>query len=237
MTFARGLRVLVVGAVFVCALATARPAQALAITLSDSGSSYSYIVTDNASGDWNPLAGIITVAGAFGAFDINVITGITDPILGSPDQPIMELNQVSVNYYGAGTGSLSVSLSDTGYSLPTTGTAVLSSYVGGTYLNGSVQASTSLDLGNALFGSPDLTASNGTYGGAIGSFSNTSTSAFNYTGGNFSLTQTVNLTLGTPGSLSFDLQSTVRSVPEPASAALFGLGFASVLAYRRRTKA
>jgi hypothetical protein len=132
---------------------------------------------------------------------------------------------------------LTLQLSDTGYSLPSSGTAVLTSYVGGTYLNGSVSASTSLDTGNTLFGSPDVTASNGSYGGLIGSFSDTTTSAFTYTGGLFSLTQTVSLWLGSPGAASFDVQSTVAKVAEPASAALLALGLAGVLAFRRRLHA
>ena len=100
--------------------------------------------TFNTRADFNPLAGIIAVMGAFGACDINVITGITDPILGTSDSPTMDLNQVSVNSYGS-SGSLRVSLSDTAYSLPGTGSAVLTSYIGGTFLNGSVTGSTSLD--------------------------------------------------------------------------------------------
>jgi len=125
--------------VFIGALATSKPADALAITLSDGSSTIS--VGDNTFGDINPLSGIITVTGAFGAFDINVITGLSNPVLGSSTQPTMDLSQVSVNYYG-GSGSLTVSLSDNNFSLAQPGAAVVTSQIGGTYLNSSVSAST-----------------------------------------------------------------------------------------------
>lgn len=232
MKCVRGLKLVLVATVFAACMASTRPASALAISLSDGGSSVT--VADNAFGDLNPLAGIITVTGLFGAFDINVITGITDPFLGSTSDPTMDLNQVSVNAYGS-SGSLTVSLTDTGYWLPSTGTAVLSSYVGGTYLNGSVSASTSVDFGNAAFGSADVTADNGTFGGSLGAFSDTEQSSFNYAGGQFSMTQKVVLNLGAPGMASFDLTSRVTRVPEPASALLLGVGFTGIAAFRRRS--
>jgi hypothetical protein len=225
------VRILVVGLVFTCCLAISKPASALAIMLSDGGGSLT--VSDNGFGDINPLSGIITLTGVFGAFDINVITGVSDPFLGSVNQPTMDLNQVSVNSYGS-SGTLTVSLTDTGFWLPQTGPATLTSYVGGTFLNGSVGASTSLDLGNQAFGSPNYVADNGTFGGAVGAFSNETNTSFNYAGGLFSLTQTVVLNLGAPGTASFDLQSRVTPVPEPASVAFLMMGLGGVAAFRRR---
>jgi hypothetical protein len=226
-----GLRVLVVGLVFTCCLAISKPASALAIMLSDGGGSIT--VTDNGFGDINPLSGIITIGGAFGAFDVNVITGISDPFLGSGNKPTMDLNQVSVNSYGS-SGSLTVALTDTNFWLSQPGAAVVTSYVGGTFLNGSVSASTGVDLGNQAFGSADYVANNGSFGGAAGAFSNETSASFNYAGGLFSLTQTVVLNLGAPGVASFDLQSRVTSVPEPSSAAFLMMGLGGVAAFRRR---
>lgn len=49
-------------------------------------------VTDQGIGDIDGNTGVIVFHGSIGAFNINVTTGITKPVLGSPTQPVLDLN-------------------------------------------------------------------------------------------------------------------------------------------------
>jgi hypothetical protein len=69
-------------------------------------------VVDNAAGDLNPVIGAITVNGPVGVWWINVDTGITMPVIGSPANPRMDLNTV-VSSIGAGT--IVISFSEVGF--------------------------------------------------------------------------------------------------------------------------
>ena len=98
---------------------------------------------------------------------------------------------------------------------------------------GSVLASTYVDLTNAAFGTSGPSSSFGPF--STGAFSGELSTSFAYSGP-FSLTQVAVLTLSAGSLVSFDVHSTVTSVPEPGSLALVGLGMTIVLASRRRER-
>src|SRR5262245_18482062 len=50
---------------------------------------------DNASCDLNPVLGAVTYLGSVGAFQINVTTGLSKPLL-TGGNPLMDLNTVNV---------------------------------------------------------------------------------------------------------------------------------------------
>jgi hypothetical protein len=96
--------------VFVLAGVTA--ASALTLNLSASGG-FSVSVTDNGAGDINPALGAVTFSGALGpSFTINVTTGLSMPVL-----PLIQMDLNSVNVNSGGPGTLTISLTDSGFPL------------------------------------------------------------------------------------------------------------------------
>jgi len=181
-------------------------------------------VTDGGAGDLSATPGVVVFSGAVGVFDVNVTTGLSYPLLGTLSQPRLDLN--SVNVSSGGTGTLTVKLTTTDYTGPATGLATLDT--GGT-TNGTIEVSSYVDSTNAPFGTTDTTGVLGVYadGPFSGStFSGTSVSA------PYSATIVATITHDDPADVtSFDAEYNI--VPEPASAALLGLGIFA-LARRRR---
>ncbi len=77
-------------------------------------------ITDGGVGDINATAGVIVFHGSVGAFNINVTTGITKPVLGTATQPMLDLNSIDVT--GTAGATLTIMFSETDFL--STGTSV-----------------------------------------------------------------------------------------------------------------
>ena len=103
---------LLAGMAALAAISLAPAAQAIPqLRLSDGFTTIT--VTDGGVGDINGSAGVIVFQGAIGVFNINVTTGVTKPVLGSPTEPVLDLNSIAVN--GTGPGTLTISFSETDF--------------------------------------------------------------------------------------------------------------------------
>lgn len=176
--------------------------------------------------------GVVTYIGAVGAFNVNISSGLSKPLLGGPLSADMDLSSANVSNQAA---TLTIELTDTDFSLPNY-PAVLTSAVGGT-----AQGTASFDVyansDNAAFSTAgDLaSASLGPFG--PGAFSGTTSTLGTGTNG-FSMTMVASVTHGAGvKSTSFDHSVQFQSVPEPSSLAMLLPGIAPLgLVLRRRLR-
>jgi len=190
-------------------------------------------VADGSGGDLNGAAGAVTFSGAIGGWTVNVTTGITYPVLGSPADAHFDLNSVNVNTNAATT--LTIRFSEVGFLGPLLGGifatnelvgGTLSAPAGSTAIFGSF-----LDPANVLFAMTSPLGSAGPFGpGAFAATFGGSAA----TGTPFSLTSQAILAFTGAGIASFDYE--LQAVPEPISLILFGSGLAGVGFYRRLRK-
>jgi len=219
----RGLGV--AAAVLIFTIGTAKALFQLRVTASGGGS---VLVTDNGVGDLNPLPGVIAFSGAVGDFTVNTITGLSKPILGSPNTPHTDLNSVNVTATSGGT--ILIELTDTGF---TDGGPVLASHVGGTIINGTVSFDAWAGGSNVEFAHAGAHTHMGPFGPI--SFSGDA-SALGVTGNPFAMTAQASATFGTNGgTMSWDFDNQV--IPEGSSLAMLLPGLAPLgLILRRRMK-
>lgn len=203
-------------------------ANALSIRLTDGGAN-TVTIGDNGMGDINPAAGAVTYIGAIGAFTTNVSTGLSYPILGSPEYPWLDLSSIDVTGGSGGTSKLYIYLTDTGF------TGAYSSFaatIGGT-TGGTVKYSTYFDTANTAFAMSTLLTEE-LYGGPA--FSDVNTASALGLDVPYSLTQALEITHTGLAATSFDAELT--PVPEPGTFLLLGAGFFGLAVYgRRRTRA
>ena len=188
------------------------------LTLSDGTTTI--MVTDGSSMDLNPLAGAVTVVNApLGNFILNVSTGLTKPLSGSPSAPSLDLNSV---VFATGAGNLTITFGETGFNaFP----GMLTGKVGGTVADGG--SLTNIVMQNAL-----NLVTNGPFG--PGEFKGSGSAAL-IDGAPYSLTQTAILTFGSGQSTtSFDAMASVPGVPDGGTTVtMLGIGLLAMGAARR----
>ena len=184
-------------------------------------------VADGSAKDSNPTTGAVTYNDTYGDFSfasVLVSTGVTYPLTGTIDYPVVHMDSVAVT----GAGTLDVYFSEIGFG--PTGLRPFQSDIGGV-AGSSVIGTTYVDGGNALFGTSTTLTTLGAYG--PGSFSGTSTDFFNPTDP-YSMTTHASITHTSAGQVtSLNLQ--VAVLPEPISSTLFLVG-AGTLGFRRWRK-
>ena len=188
-------------------------AQATAVlTLFDGTLSDTQIITDGSALDSNPADGVITFIGAVGHnWTINVSTGLSDTA-----SPSIDLNSIDRSL---GAGFLTLTYTDTGFTLGSSGTMMIGGTTNGTVDNtalvGLTPIHTFTDLGPGAFSD--------TYTSAISPYLN-------------ALTEIVTIEHFAAGVTSFDASLNTSAVPLPPSALLLGSGLLGLVGLRRCRK-
>jgi hypothetical protein len=192
-------------------------------------------VTDNGTGDSNPVVGALTFTGALGSgFTVNVTTGTSKPVIGG-GMTLAALDLNSVNVQTTGAAQLQVMLEDTGYVAGPNGVLTLEANIGGTLTTPAGSTATFqswVDPTNSVpaFG-PDGPAMGGfgavlplatsiqacspAFTGGTGAFSATCSTTF-AKAGTYSIFSRVLVSLTDVGSISFDQEETVPDLPNGA---------------------
>jgi hypothetical protein len=214
-------------------LGARRPAEA-ALQLTVRSGATSMTFTDGGAGDSAPATGILSVSYSLGSWVFSSTIVASSPAIGSPTQALLDL--ASLNISSSSPGTLTLTASDTGYTLPASGMLSLGGLIAGV-TSGSVSYRSYVDTSNTAFGTEQLIGEVASYSGA---FAGTVSGSVAYTSPNpFSLTTEVGITHvgGGVQVTSFNAIGTAV-VPEPAVVGLLGLGLGIVglasLRHRRR---
>lgn len=182
-------------------------------------------ITDGGAGDANSAAGAITWTGSIGVWSTNSITGITKPVLGFSETPILNL---SFSDTSIAAGTLTIMFSDTGYTSPAGG-----------WTSQTFTGITSGSVGYDVFGASSGAARNQPFDTTrllssiaprTGTFAVTAGSSYIQTSIPFSLTQVVTLSHAGAG---FTTGNAFLRIPDGGSsiillcAGLAGLGLIS----------
>jgi hypothetical protein len=211
---------------FVVGSATAIPTLWIG-TSTDAGDFF--IIEDQGLGDINAALGAVTFSGSVDNFSVNVTTGITKPVIGSPGEPRMDLNSVNVSN---GDGTLAIWWSDNDFTLG--GPLSFESLIGGT-TDGSVEAWTLLDQGNGISYPLNQVWTDLLYNNTFsaGAFSDQAAVSFD-PATPYGLTLVTLITHSGQGQItSFDFEVNA-AVPEPASMLMLGFGLIGLAGVARK---
>jgi len=171
--------------------------------------------------------GVVIFNGSVGAFNLNVTTGLTKPLIGAADFPMMDLN--SINVSSLSEGELTIEWTETDFTLPDTFGGFISE-IGGT-TSGMVTYEVYLDQNNESFGQGILLNSLGTFSG--GAFSDSAITSINLSDP-FSLTLVATIKHSEGDITSFNAGVAPAPVPEPATILLLGTGLLGIVAFGRK---
>ena len=174
-------------------------------------------IQDSSALDGLPNAGGVLYNGLLGVFNVNVTTGITKPLIGGMDYPMMDLNSINVSSSGAGT--LTIKWTETGFTLPDT-LSGFNSMIGGT-TSGEVTVSTFLN--------DTLLSDLGPF--SDGAFSDEHQVAID-PAEPFSLAIVATITHDAANITSFD--AGISPVPEPTTMLLLGSGLIGLARFGRK---
>jgi hypothetical protein len=224
------------GLVFSISIATcfgAPTADAIPMLRLTSGAE-SVTITDEGGGDAaSGTPGVVGFAGGVGTFTLNLTTGFTTPVLGSPTEPWMDILSGDLS---GGAGTLTIELTETDFTTPTPVGHFLTS-IGGTSFRPDtlIQVQTYLDTANTPFGLGTPLGNTGSIlTGADLAFAGASGGGGVPTSSPYALTSVVTLAHFGPTFSSFDAQLKIDPAPEPSSWLLLGSGVVALGCYQRR---
>lgn len=217
----------------VAALAFGSRAEAAFQMVIDDGVNPPITIVDDGVGDAeDTTAGLIRFSGATDGIAVNNIVGSSKPLTGDLTRAQLDISGLHLAG-GAGGGTITITLSDTGFDLPFSGVGELLSSIGGTAGgSGTVMTETALDLANNqdYQGVPDLTI--GPLSGLA--FADIVSTGFPYAGETFSLHRQLTVVVNAQETISYNA-FTRATIPEPATLAYVGLSL-GVLGLRRRRR-
>jgi hypothetical protein len=181
---------------------------------------------DTASVNDSASPGIASYSGTVGNFTTTIDIGTGFPAVGAASNPILDLTSLDLTTGTAG-GTLTVSLTETGFTTTTQAQEFLSD-ITGVYTNSNATMSTYFDTADTPFGTGTLLAS--------GLLDNQqSLASVPPITGPYSLTEIVTVTAGANALASID--AGIVDTPEPGTLPLLGAGLAALAMLGLRRKA